>query len=184
MPFSTHINWKKEIPAIRLMGAQGSTIVEIAKHYGVSRQRANQIVKKYIPEWKQEYGWVVRRQDKQQEYFQKWGNKVDSDLYKEQRAKFRAKKYNSMRVGHEWTISFGEVVWNTHCPILGIELEYFAEGVQENSPSFDRIDSNLGYIPGNVQVISWRANRIKNDGTSEEHRKIADYLDSLSHSTT
>jgi hypothetical protein len=41
-----------------------------------------------------------------------------------------------------------------------------------NSPTIDRIDPRLGYVPGNVQVISSRANRIKNDATFEEFEKI------------
>jgi hypothetical protein len=60
--------------------------------------------------------------------------------------------------------------------LLGIELDYFAERTQENSPSFDRVDSSKGYVKGNVIVCSWRANRIKNDGTAEEHRKIYEFL--------
>ena len=38
----------------------------------------------------------------------------------------------------------------------------------ENSASLDRIDNVKGYIPGNVQVISWRANRVKSDATLDE----------------
>lgn len=63
------------------------------------------------------------------------------------------------------------------CPILGLELDYtFGKGTRnECSPSIDRIDSNKGYEIGNCIVVSWRANRIKNDGTPEEHRKIAEF---------
>ena len=61
--------------------------------------------------------------------------------------------------------------------LLGIELDYFAEVRKEASASFDRVDNTKGYIPGNVLVISWRANRIKNDGTAQEHRQIADFID-------
>lgn len=64
----------------------------------------------------------------------------------------------------------------THCPILGIELDYsfFTKGhAKPNSPSVDRIVPSLGYVPGNVQVISYRANAIKNDATPEELMKVA-----------
>jgi hypothetical protein len=33
----------------------------------------------------------------------------------------------------------------------------------------------LGYVKGNVQVISWRANRLKSDGLPEEWTKIAEW---------
>jgi hypothetical protein len=44
-----------------------------------------------------------------------------------------------------------------------------------NSPSLDRINNNLGYVPGNVIVVSDRANRIKNNATIEELEKIVNY---------
>lgn len=64
------------------------------------------------------------------------------------------------------------------CPILGLELVYQARGRrQDGSASLDRIDSQRGYVRGNVWVISWRANQIKNDGTAAELRAVADALD-------
>ena len=38
----------------------------------------------------------------------------------------------------------------------------------DNSYSLDRIDSNKGYIKGNVWIISNRANTIKNNASLEE----------------
>jgi hypothetical protein len=57
-----------------------------------------------------------------------------------------------------------------------MELDYFSDSRTENSVTFDRIDPSKDYISGNVVIISWRANRIKNDGTAEEHQKIADFI--------
>lgn len=58
----------------------------------------------------------------------------------------------------------------TTCPILNILLDYTAVGVRlaADSPSIDRIDNTRGYEPGNVQVISHRANKLKNDATLDE----------------
>ena len=62
------------------------------------------------------------------------------------------------------------------CPILGIPLSYVGKkkrrGYLDDSPSVDRIDPALGYVPDNVWIVSARANVIKNDGTVEEHEKI------------
>lgn len=159
---------KKRELIIEMLKA-GQTYQHIAFHFGLTKQRIAQIAKEtgIIP--------LKLRQDiKNKKYFSKWGHKEKSDLYQACRAKFRQKKANSKR--EEWTITFGELVWPTHCPVLGIELDYFSEIRVENSVSFDRIDSQKGYITGNVKIISWRANRIKNDGTAEEHRKIAEYI--------
>jgi hypothetical protein len=64
----------------------------------------------------------------------------------------------------------------THCPVLGMKLNYAAEGRVDNSPSLDRLVPALGYVQGNVKIISRRANRIKNDGTAEEIAKILAYV--------
>lgn len=50
-------------------------------------------------------------------------------------------------------------------------------GASESSPSYDCLDASLGYVEGNVRVICLRCNRIKNDGTADDHRTIAQYID-------
>jgi len=62
------------------------------------------------------------------------------------------------------------------CPIFGVELIWGDGQPKFNSPSLDRIDPLRGYVQGNVSVISWRANTIKNNGTAEEHRLISEYI--------
>ena len=173
------VNWATELSAIKTMGLEGKRMPDIAKHYGVSRQRIKQVLLRYIPDWHERYGGVVIKQKKAIKWKEKWGLKVDTDLYREQRTKFNRKRANATRVGFTWTIKFGDLEWPRYCPILGLELDYFAESRKEESPSFDRINNNLGYEKDNVIIISWRANRIKNDGTSSEHRKIADFLDKI-----
>lgn len=175
--YVSKINWAEEIPRLKTLGEAGETLSSIGLLYGVSKQRVKQVLSRYIPEWNDLYGGVVRRRARASKWHEKWGDKTSSSLYKIQRHKFARKHANATRVGYSWTVTFGELTWPTHCPVLGLELDYFAENRQENSPSFDRLDSNIGYDKGNVVIVSWRANRIKNDGTAEEHRKIADYLD-------
>lgn len=62
------------------------------------------------------------------------------------------------------------------CPILKIQLCYTNTKPLDNSPSLDRIDSTKGYIPNNVHIISWRANRIKSNATPEELKMLAEYF--------
>ncbi len=56
----------------------------------------------------------------------------------------------------------------THCPVLGFELKYGGGDKKKNSCSLDRIDSNLGYVKSNVQIISNLANLMKSNATKEE----------------
>ena len=63
------------------------------------------------------------------------------------------------------------------CPILGIPLEwsvYREKGVTilAGSPSLDRIDPAKGYVRGNVWIISYKANAIKNNATHEELKLV------------
>ncbi len=65
----------------------------------------------------------------------------------------------------------------THCPVFGTRLRYGGKGFDPNAASIDRLDSTLGYVRGNVAIISRRANMIKNDGTAAEHRAIANWME-------
>jgi len=64
---------------------------------------------------------------------------------------------------------------NTHCPLLGIELTYVncaGNRTTQNYATLDRIDSTKGYVMGNVQIVSFRANTLKNSATLEELKTI------------
>ncbi len=87
-------------------------------------------------------------------------------------AKIRAKKR-----GVPFSITLSDVAIPDFCPVLGIPILANARGgFNPNSASIDRIIPDLGYIPGNVQVISLRANLLKRDGTAEELMKVALWL--------
>jgi len=83
-------------------------------------------------------------------------------------AKSRCKKNNV-----EFNITKDDVARRETCPISGVILNFRASKISDDSPTLDRIDPSKGYVPGNVWVISYRANRIKSNATSEELFKIA-----------
>lgn len=58
------------------------------------------------------------------------------------------------------------------CPALGMMLTPGGRR-RSTSPSLDRIDPRLGYIPDNVRIICDRANRLKGDRTLEELRALS-----------
>ncbi len=64
------------------------------------------------------------------------------------------------------------------CPVLGIPLFVRDGKVGPNSPSLDKIVPELGYVTGNVKVISNLANNIKQDVTDPQVlRRVADYVE-------
>jgi hypothetical protein len=93
-------------------------------------------------------------------------------LWKEEnRARFlyNSAKTRALKAGIPFNIEVTDIVIPEVCPILGIPIIVTSrKGRQDNSPSLDKIDNSLGYIKGNVQVISWLANNIKGNRTQEE----------------
>jgi hypothetical protein len=65
----------------------------------------------------------------------------------------------------------------SHCPVLGIPLVICIEYARDNSPSVDRINPALGYVKGNVCVISHKANTIKSNGTADDLRAVLQYVE-------
>lgn len=184
MPFRNKLT-KEDQKNIEKWLEEGVKLREIVKRVDnkVSCQRIQQIAEKLDIRPA-----LIRKEKIEKErndlMFAKWGPQWQdkewrkSAIYQAMREKFFNKKKNSHK--HEFSIDFGDLSFPTHCPILNIELDYFNEIRSENSPSFDRIDPSKGYIKGNVAIVSWRANRIKNNGTAEEHRKIADFMQQFS----
>ena len=86
-------------------------------------------------------------------------------------ALLRNAKQRAKTKGLEFNIDISDIELPNVCPLLGIPLfsSYREEGKSvDNSYSIDRINPSKGYIKGNVWVISYKANRIKNDASLEE----------------
>ena len=64
------------------------------------------------------------------------------------------------------------------CPALGSPISFGTpKGTpSENVASFDRIDSRLGYVSGNVQIISYLANAMKNRATRDQLDSFANWI--------
>ena len=65
-----------------------------------------------------------------------------------------------------------------NCPCCGISYNYIYDTGKrrQNSPSIDRLDSNIGYVVENVHIICYRCNVLKGDGTVKEHQMIVEYM--------
>lgn len=67
-----------------------------------------------------------------------------------------------------------------YCPVLGIKMDrsnIFKK--RDHSPAVDRIDNTKGYIPGNVMVVSYKANRMKSNASLGELSKFGEFYSKL-----
>jgi hypothetical protein len=63
------------------------------------------------------------------------------------------------------------------CPIILEPFERGVGGVGPRSMTLDRIIPELGYVPGNIAIISHKANTMKQNCTDPEvFRRVGDYL--------
>jgi len=69
-----------------------------------------------------------------------------------------------------------DIVIPERCPALGIPLISGSKGSMDNWPSVDRKVPELGYVRGNICVISYKANRMKSNGTLEELINLVRWL--------
>lgn len=90
-------------------------------------------------------------------------------------------RHRARRNGVDFDITEADINIPKFCPVLGIALHgRQGRGFHRDSPSLDRIVPSRGYIPGNVRVISARANLLKNDATVSELQAVIDDLRRLS----
>lgn len=94
------------------------------------------------------------------------------------RAKERAKKRNILfDIDKEYLKSIYPK--NNRCPILDIDFQLgFLNEIKKNkdyAPSLDRIIPSKGYVKGNLVIVSFIANRVKNNVSVETLEKIVNF---------
>jgi hypothetical protein len=130
------------------------------------------------------------------EYWRDWMNakrEAEGDEYRTkvrmQNAKdpianmFRIVRSRAGAKGLEFSITRDDINIPENCPCCSRKIEHrtgeFKKGPQASSPSLDRIDSNFGYVNGNVEVLCWRCNMLKNNATADELRTILRWLEKI-----
>jgi len=86
-------------------------------------------------------------------------------------------KLRAKRKGVPFDITLEDLEFPDVCPVLGIPLIARAGKFHDNSPSIDRIVPEKGYVKGNVQIMSYRANRIKCHASLDELRRIVAFME-------
>lgn len=91
------------------------------------------------------------------------------------RAKYRAKKK-----GIPFDLELDDITISAYCPILGIALHVNTGmiGGRDNSPTLDRKRNDLGYVKGNIWVISQLANQMKSSANVDQLKLFANWLKS------
>ena len=86
-------------------------------------------------------------------------------------------KKRAKTVGVPFTLTAADISIPKFCPVFCKPLiRASTKGPSPWSPSLDKIIPSLGYVPGNVRVLSHKANLMKNDATPEELRAFADWI--------
>jgi hypothetical protein len=138
-------------------------IQKLKEYYQKNRNRIIKNAKKYYPKTPEK---ILHKQEQKRKWIRK--NPVSYLLCA---AKARAKKRGIL-----FNLSHEDIVIPEKCPVLGIKLKISDKTISCNSPSVDRINPKMGYVKGNVAVISYRANSIKNDATSKELEMVLEYV--------
>jgi hypothetical protein len=74
------------------------------------------------------------------------------------------------------TITIDDIVIPEYCPKLGTALHPSSRRSRDETPSWYKIDPDQGYVPGNVQVISNKANTMKSNANRKELKAFADWV--------
>lgn len=140
------------------MWCKSCKAVKSKQYYHDNLQQCRDKVLQYSREHKEDrYTW---RDQNPEKYLLVW-------------AKHRAKKK-----GIPFSLRPEDIEVPEFCPVLGIKLQFSRmTKATDNSPTIDRIIPSLGYVAGNVVVISKRANRIKGDARLGELQKITAWLE-------
>jgi len=72
------------------------------------------------------------------------------------------------RDGIPVTITAADIWVPVTCPVCGVTLTVGVARSSDSSPSIDRYDPALGYVPGNIMVICRGCNRRKQNHTGEQ----------------
>lgn len=87
-------------------------------------------------------------------------------------ARRRATKFNI-----PFSLVLDDIIIPELCPVLGIPIILGTDlNTRDSAPSIDRILPHLGYTKDNIEVISYKANTIKNSGCIEDFEKIINYI--------
>jgi len=132
------------------------------------RRRQDPAVREKLNQYNKDHAQYFTQ--KQKEY-----NAARPFHYAFKRLRLRAKKEN---IPFDITEEYLKSIWTGVCAIFGTTLQqpYSTDRQVPDKATVDKIIPELGYVKGNIQWVSNRANIIKSYGTADEHRMIMEYI--------
>ncbi len=92
---------------------------------------------------------------------------------------WRRTKISAKNRGLDFNLEPSDIRIPAVCPVYGMPLVIADKRGDErigphleNVATIDRVDPARGYVKGNVQIVSFKANRLKSDCTPEHFRKM------------
>ena len=89
-------------------------------------------------------------------------------------------KHRAKSKGVPFDLRIEDIVIPAVCPVLGLPFKWGTGQMgwrNMRAPSLDRIKPQLGYVAGNVRIISTRAHHVKGNATLSEMRAVLAYME-------
>ncbi len=145
----------------------------------INRRKAREYALAH-PEWKRESN---------RNYMRRKRARMGKDAVRERATKYKTAdpvgyllqhaEARARQKGIPFDLAREDLVMPDLCPVLGLPFEWGTGQMgwrNMRSPSLDRIKPQLGYVRGNVRIISNRANHLKSNGTISEFEAVLAYM--------
>lgn len=128
-----------------------------------------------------EYNKMYHRKRMEDPEYREHRNKIRRKFAQSEKGVLLRIRATAKKQGIPFNLTEEDVAIPDVCPVLGIPLNKNAGNgrntTRDDSVSVDRLIPELGYVKGNVVVMSFKANRMKNNGTVEELKALVSFLE-------
>ncbi|HET8689020.1 MAG TPA: sigma factor-like helix-turn-helix DNA-binding protein, partial [Methanosarcina sp.] len=166
-----NIDKNSRAKAIMELSELGFTMKEIGEKFNISKERVRQILNKYFPyndrrfrgaSIRKQMVWDAELKEQLQAAKDKWGFIPVSQRSVEEQAQFEyfAQLRNNARQRKiPFSLKMSDIEWVKTCPETFLEIDWYSDRVSDTSPALRRFKPELGYVPGNVQLMSLKGAR-------------------------
>jgi hypothetical protein len=88
-------------------------------------------------------------------------------------------RQRAKRDGVPFDLSLDDFEIPKKCPVFDVPFGFGTRRYHPWAPTLDKTEPDLGYVKGNVQVISHRANMLKGNASLSELKQLVAYLEKI-----